>query len=272
MAFLPWPDPGLAKDLGILLLLALPRLAGALSVNPLFSGGVLDGRARFALIGALIMIPAPALLPEASLLAHGDGGWLLLAALIAKETALGLAIGWVSGIVFWAVQSAGFVMDNQRGASMASEMDPLSGEETSPLGSLLFQGVAVVFFLGGGFLAFLKLLWASYAAWPLSSFGPVPAAVPLLFPALADWLMLQTLLLAGPVLAASLLTDVALGLVNRFASQLNVYILSMPIKSGLAAFIMVAYYAVLIGFGQELFQGMLIEVGFLFGPPAAASP
>lgn len=255
------------RDLGFLVLLALPRLAGCLAVNPLFAGGVIDGRARLALVGALVMIPAPALLPETRLLSAGEAGWLLLAALVAKETLLGLAIGWVSGAVFWSVQSAGFLMDNQRGASMASEHDPLSGEETSPLGSLLFQGVATVFFLGGGFLAFLNLLWSSYAVWPLSSFGPSLDRLPLFFPALVDWLMLQTLLLAGPVLAASLLTDAALGLVNRFASQLNVYILSMPVKSGLAALVMVAYYGVLIGFGPELFQNMLHQTGILFGWP-----
>jgi type III secretion protein T len=258
--------------MALLAILALPRLVAAVAVNPLFAGGVLDGRARLALIGALIMIPAPALVPEIGRLPFGEGGWLLFAALAAKETLLGLAIGWVSGIVFWAVQSAGFLMDNQRGASMASGPDPLSGEETSPLGSLLFQGVAAAFFLGGGFLAFLNLLWSSYAAWPLASFGPVPAQVPLLFPALTDWLMLQALLLAGPVLAASLLTDLALGLVNRFASQLNVYILSMPIKSGIAAFIMVAYYGVLVGLGPDLFQNMLHQIGALLGSSPAAAP
>jgi type III secretion protein T len=158
-------------------------------------------------------------------------------------------------------------MDNQRGASMASGMDPLSGEETSPMGSLLFQGVAVVFFVGGGFLAFIKLIWASYAIWPVSSLTPVMTHVagPLFFVALADWLMLQMLLLAGPVVAASLLCDVSLGLVNRFASQLNVYVLSMPIKSGMAAFILVAYYAALIAMGPELIQHMFNQLWQLGG-------
>jgi type III secretion protein T len=252
-------------------ILGLPRLVAAFSINPLFGGGVIDTRVRFALCGALLMIPAPALssgLPVA--LTQGPpqvGGWLLLVALLAKETILGLAIGWVSGIVFWAVQSAGFLMDNQRGASMASGPDPLSGEETSPLGSLLFQGVAVAFFVGGGFVAFLRLIWSSYALWPAASLYPAesPGVGALFFASLTDWLTLQTLLLAGPVVAASLLADAGLGLINRFASQLNVFVLSMPIKSGLASLILVGYYAVVIGHSPGLFQTMLSQVSRLFG-------
>jgi type III secretion protein T len=244
-------------------------LGAALTVNPLLAGSVLSGQARFAVIGALLLIPAPALREELQALLESGGGWPLYAALAAKEVLVGLAIGWVSGIVFWAVQSAGFLMDNQRGASMASDMDPLSGEETSPMGSLLFQGVAAVFFMGGGFLAFLRLLWASYGVWPVASFfpalGPGAMAGPTFFISLVDWLMLQTLLLAGPVVCASLLCDVSLGLINRFASQLNVYILSMPIKSGLAALILVGYYAAIIAMAPEMISSMGEQLMLLGG-------
>jgi type III secretion protein T len=188
-------------------------------------------------------------------------------ALAAKETLIGLIVGWVSGIVFWAIESAGFLMDNQRGASMASGSNPLSSEETTPMGSLLFQGVVAVFFLTGGFLSFIRLIWASYAVWPLASFWPEFAtpAGPMFFVSLVDWLSLQTLLLAGPVVAACLLTDVSLGLVNRFASQLNVYVLAMPIKSGIASFILVAYYVALLNLSPSLFEGALGWLWRVFG-------
>jgi type III secretion protein T len=263
----PWlagTDPG---TLPLILLLGLPRLAGALTVAPFMGGAVLGGQSRLAVIGALSLIPAPSLLPDLRALAASGPGFHVYLALAAKEAALGLAIGWVSGIVFWAVQSAGFLMDNQRGASMASGPNPLSGDETTPLGSLLFQGVAAVFFLGGGFMSFLRLLWSSYAVWPAGSLAPAiaPGAGPLFFVSLVDWLMLQTLLLAGPVVAACLLTDVSLGLVNRFASQLNVYVLSMPVKSGMTAFVLVGYYAFLISLGPDLFRAMFDQLWGLLG-------
>jgi type III secretion protein T len=36
----------------------------------------------------------------------------------------------------------------------------------------------------------------------------------------------------------------ALGLVNRFAPQLNVFILSLPIKSALAALLLIFYFSI----------------------------
>jgi type III secretion protein T len=255
------------KGLGAFLAVATPRLLAALTVNPIFGGGAVSGQTRFAVVGALTLIPAPFLWPEVLAILAGEASWPVYLALVAKETLLGLLIGWVSGIVFWAVQSAGFLMDNQRGASMATGPNPLSSDETSPMGSMLFQGVVAVFFLTGGFLSFIRLIWASYSVWPLASFWPEfgsPAGA-LFFVALVDWLSLQTLLLAGPVVAACLLTDVSLGLVNRFASQLNVYVLAMPIKSGLASFILVSYYVALLNLSPGLFASGLGFLRRIFG-------
>ena len=100
------------------------------------------------------------------------------------------------------------------------------------------------------------MLYASYEIWPAAHPLPVrltPAA-PLYFAGKVGWLLGHMLLFAGPVAAACLLTDISLGLVNRFASQLNVYVLAMPIKSGLAAFLLCFYFGLLLSHAPELFQ------------------
>ncbi|WP_443667045.1 flagellar biosynthetic protein FliR, partial [Desulfovibrio sp.] len=82
----------------------------------------------------------------------------------------------------------------------------------------------------------------------------VPQGAPLYFAEKVGWLMGHMLLLAGPIAAACLLTDVALGLINRFASQLNVYVLAMPIKCGIAAFLLCFYFGLLLSHAPELFD------------------
>ena len=59
---------------------------------------------------------------------------------------------------------------------------------------------------------------------------------------------------------ACLLTDVSLGLINRFASQLNVYVLAMPIKSGVAAFLMLFYFMMLLSNAAGLFDGFKADL------------
>ena len=58
------------------------------------------------------------------------------------------------------------------------------------------------------------------------------------------------------LVVACLLTDISLGLINRFASQLNVYVLAMPIKSGVAAFLMLFYFMMLLSNATGLFDGV----------------
>ena len=156
------------------------------------------------------------------------------------------------------MQSAGFLMDNQRGASQANEADPLSGEESSPLGSFLFQSFVFLFFVSGAFLAFLTLFFQTYVFWPPGEWLPGlgGAQLPLFVAGMVSWLMTKMLLLAGVVLVASFLVDLALGLINRFAAQLNVYLLAMPIKSGLTMLIVLIFFPLFIGDSPGLFEEM----------------
>ncbi|MDR0354574.1 MAG: type III secretion system export apparatus subunit SctT [Deltaproteobacteria bacterium] len=250
----------------VAVLLGLPRLAAVLAFCPFTAGEVFNGQMKSGLVLVLFLTLWPLIYhqtPDLPALAASD--WALVALLAGKEVVVGFVLAFVSGIVFWAVQSAGFVMDNQRGASMATESDPLSGQETSPLGSLFFQTAVLAFFLGGGVLVFFRVLYESYVFWPPASFWPAfsGTGTPLFALRLVDWLQLQTVLLAGPVLAACLLADVSLGLINRFASQLNVYVLAMPIKSGLAMFMLIAYYVMLINHMPSLFSTMFEQMSFL---------
>jgi type III secretion protein T len=92
------------------------------------------------------------------------------------------------------------------------------------------------------------VLFASYAAWPVVSFWPQVAdpKFALFFLRQVDLIMYYTVLLAAPVVMLTFLTDLGLGLINRFAPQLNVFFLAMPIKSGLAIFVLVIYFTTLM--------------------------
>lgn len=233
------------------MVIGMPRLTVIMMVAPFMGGSIVTGQLRMTIAFACYLLAHPlvyAQLPQSS-----DIPLYVAAtytALIVKETLIGLLLGFSAGIVFWAFQSAGFFIDNQRGASMAEEADPLSGEQTSPLGSLLFQGITFLFYSSGMFTAFLGVVYASYMVWPPSHLLPVSLftdiRLPIFFAEQTNRLMLVMLLLAGPITVACLLTDVSLGLINRFASQLNVYVLAMPIKSGVAALLLVFYFEMLM--------------------------
>ncbi|RXF75230.1 EscT/YscT/HrcT family type III secretion system export apparatus protein [Desulfovibrio sp. DS-1] len=246
----------------------MPRLFMVAQVAPFLAGSVVTGQLRMVLVFACYLPVHPVILGQ---LPKGSVFDLTLlghyGALVLKESLMGLVLGLLAGIAFWTVQSAGFLIDNQRGASMAEESDPMSGEQTTPTGAFLLQTMMYLFYTSGAFLAFLGLLYASYEIWPVPSLAPLAWSieVPLLFAGRVAWLMSHMVLLAGPLVVACLLADISLGLVNRFASQLNVYVLAMPVKSAVASLLLVLYFGALAAKTPDLFAEVAADLQRLQG-------
>lgn len=238
--------------------LGMPRLFVMFTVTPFLGGSIVTGPLRTTLVLPLMLFIYPTL-PDASALTGGlnnTGAVFLILTLMVKEVFLGFTLGFLVSILFWTVQSAGFLMDNQRGASQSQTSDPISQESTSPLGSFLFQVLVYMFFTSQSFMVFLSVCFSSYMVWPVGQLLPWPStlALPLLFAGQVSWLALYMLLLSAPVVIACFLSDFCLGLVNRFAQQLNVFILSMGVKSGATAFLIFLYLYPLCQIFVELME------------------
>ena len=240
------------------------RLAVFLTIAPCFGGGVLPAGVRAALVAALYAVLHPVMLEAVAgfMPVTGETG-LRLGGLLLKEVFVGFVLGWLSGLLFWAIEGAGIFIDNQRGAAVEQETDPLSGNASSPTGSFLFQSTVYAFFASGCFLTFLVLLYGTYDIWPPAEYLPArfftETGSALFFgEALADF-MTNVILISAPVVLACLFTDAALGLVNRFAPQLNVYVLAMPVKCALASFLLIIYFALLMTDVPERFAAIGVD-------------
>lgn len=226
------------------LILTLPRVYAFMASSGLLVSTAVPRPARVAVILALSVVPAGINLQ------HVDGFDRQLtsyATYLVKETAVGFVLGSLVGWVFWGVQSAGALIDNQRGSSMASSIDPLQGQESSTLGIAFSQVFLTYLYVAGAVLPIVGLLYRSFALWP------APSALPILtdrFPALMlgafDHAIEFVVVMAGPVVAVMFLAEFALAMVSRFAPQIQVFVLAMPIKSGLAMFILIFYFATLL--------------------------
>lgn len=110
----------------------------------------------------------------------------------------------------------------------------------------------VFFLVGGGFTLMLTMLYDSFRLWDLWDWTPTlrPESVPLMLDQLGRFLRL-TLLFAAPAIVAMFLAEVGLALVSRFAPQLQVFFLAMPIKSALALLVLVLYMSTLFEYAGE---------------------
>ena len=220
---------------------SMPRLLALFSVVPLFNRQALPGLLRIGVAFSFSVFLIPSLENESINVMRSGSGLFII---IIKEALLGFLIGFVISIPLWALDVAGVYVDNQRGASIASSINPLTGHDSSPLGEVFSQAAIVLLIISGGITMMLTIVYDSYAFWPvfklLPNFSDQTVMVLL---GLVDKLMRIAILLSAPVIFAMFLAELALGMVSRFVPQLQVFFLAMPLKSAIAFFILSVYMA-----------------------------
>ena len=241
--------------------LVLPRIVGAFGVLPLLTGRSIPALVRnsFFVSLAILVYPLAAATPAAT-----GAGSVALPMIIVKELLIGLYLGFVFSAVFWAMSAAGNLIDTKVGTNFAATLDPIQGHQTSLTGELLSQLAAWLFMASGAFTLFIDLLMTSYTVWPVAQLLP-PLRVAARELAIGEFgsLMTTALLLAAPALVVMSLIDLALGLVNRYAQQLNVFSLTMAIKAWVAIWIVLLSVGVFVEVAmRRLFEsrGLLNEL------------
>ena len=219
--------------------LAMARVGGAFAICPALTESMIPGAARRVVTLGFAALAVPFI--HASM-PPGEPIWWMFAVVAAREAVIGFFIGFFAAIPFWVAENVGNFIDNQRGATMGEVYSPLNGSQVSTTGIFFTQLVSTVFFVGGAVFLFLGALYKSYSVWPVFveglSFAP-DAPVQVL--GALDGMLKTTVVISAPVIIVMFLATLGLGLVNRTAPQLNVFFLSMPVKSALGVAMLIVY-------------------------------
>jgi type III secretion protein T len=216
--------------------LAAMRIAVAFVMLPIFSKELIPPLIRgaifisFAFIVTVLQEPIDFSLFDTS-------AWI---ATIAKEVYIGIAIGIFFGLFLWCFEAAGQIVDTQIGLTMAQIYDPIEGHQTSLVGLFLSRVANYVFIVSGGLGLLVATLFESYALWPIASMTPIINSDGLeLFKMEFQSFFVLMVMVASPFLVVLFLIDATMGLINREASQFNVYFLSIPIKMLASTFVLI---------------------------------
>ena len=227
--------------------LAMARIGGAFAICPALTDSMVPGVARrVAVLGfSCIVIPAVhAGMPP------GEPNLWAFSLLALKEAFIGFMLGFFSAVPFWIAENVGNFIDNQRGATMGEVYSPLSGAQVSTTGIFFTQIVSAIFFVGGAVLVLLGAIYSSYSIWPVfpeASAGASPFGFSFVSDAPTqalkslDLMLRTTVVISAPVIIVMFLATLGLGFVNRTAPQLNVFFLSMPVKSALGVAMLAVY-------------------------------
>lgn len=232
------------------LLWPLSRILGLVAAAPLFGNAAVPISTKVSLGVLLAMIIAPTVpaLPAADPMSMA--GLLILT----QEMLIGLAMGFSIRIVFAAIEMAGEISSLTMGLGFASFFDPQTKGRSSAISQFLTMLATLMFLTVNGHLVLLAALAESFVSLPISA-SPINGGG---FQQLAAWggeIFRSGVQISLPIVAALLLTNVALGILTRAAPQLNIFGIGFPVTLGVGLLVL----AMVLPYLAVPFQNMFLR-------------
>ena len=233
-------------------MLLMSRIGALLMVLPIFGWRTIPIPVKIAMTLAVtgcfaVVVPMPPI--------TADLHWVSGVLLMVKEILLGVALGLAVTLVYRGVQQGAAIAARQMGFADAGIGDPAFDESAYPV-ELLLEMVFIVFFLANdGHHLLLMVIARSYDAFPVGQMPHVGLLAEAVLQA-GSTMLLFALQLSGPLLAAFLVLGVLLGVIARVLPELNIMMLSLPLRVALGIFLASLLVPYLGGFAFRLAEWM----------------
>jgi flagellar biosynthesis protein FliR len=214
-------------------LMVFLRVGAFLMVLPFFSSTNFPVTMRVAISAFVALLLGPSLPP----FPLGQLSFFSLFGVMIQEVSIGLLLGFVSRMVFYAADLAGNIIATELGLNLGSILNPLTQQNSAIPGTILF------------FLAAVVMLTLDLHHWILVGFERTYLVLPMagahlnsaLFATVVGHtskIFIVGLQIAAPVLAVSFVVTVVFAMLSRAVPQMNVFILSFSFRiiGGLAVF------------------------------------
>lgn len=161
---------------------------------------------------------------------HGPAEFSVVS--ILSEMITGTVMGLVYSTPFFIFAAFGEYIDNQRGANISDTADPTTGTDASPFSTFMNLFSVSFFLLNDGLVLLMASVQDSFRLLP-----PGTLLTEIHYAPLFHWLtnsLSLSLLFCMPVLIILFISEVSLGILALYNSQLNPFSLSLSIKSIIA--------------------------------------
>ena len=199
------------------------RIMAMMITAPVLGDGTIPipVRALLAVVLSFLMLPltSKGAMPDAFSLA----GVLAMF----EQAVIGAVIGLALQFAMAAISMLGFLASSQIGFSMATMNDPVNGQASDVISSLMALVAMLVFFAIDAHLVLVAVLGQSFLAWPVGG-----GLQPMLLEAVAlnlSWVFAAAILLALPLVFSTVVVQIGFGFLNRVAPSLNLFSLGFSL-------------------------------------------
>jgi flagellar biosynthetic protein FliR len=225
------------------------RLSGLMLFAPFFSSAVIPTRVKAILVLALTLVLYPTVGRDLS--AHTIADWPIL---VFTEFLIGAGMGIATNAVFEAVQMAGQVLGVQMGYSLINILDPQTQVDTTVV-AMFYQSIVMLLFLRMDVHYWLlRAIGNSYLYMPPGT-THLSSLFTLAVLKIGGQVFGLGIQIAAPVLSATLIADIVLGLLGKASPQLPLMMLGPAVKSLLGLLILIAS----LKYWPDLFHRLFLE-------------
>lgn len=215
-------------------------------------------KVTFTLILSFLIFPQVSMAKVFSLPNH----WIVYVLSLTGEIGLGLILGYAIRLLFVGIELAGQIIGLQMGLSMAEFIDPVTTQEVSVI-SQFKNLLALMIFLGiNAHYAFLRTMVDSFELVP-------PGVFTLSFPFVRTVVKMTgdvfalALKAGAPIILTLLLVQIIMGVINRVIPQINIFMISLPLKIGVGLLVIGLSIPYLLYFLEGIFGQVYQNLIFL---------
>ena len=164
-------------------------------------------------------------------------------------------MGFILSMIFASFQLGAQFFSVQIGLGMSEVFDPITQQQTPLLGYLFYSIAVLVFLVMGGFHMVILAVVDSFKLLPAVN---IPSGENILELGVRyfSYMFVIALKIAIPVIAASIIVIVSLGILGKVAPQANLLILGLPLQWGVGIIMIL----VLTPYMVEVFA-LMVETG-----------
>lgn len=234
------------------------RVMAMLSVAPVIGEASVPVTVKVLLslvLGVILMPTVHSVVPIDPMSLHGVVATI-------EQAVIGGLLGLAFHLSMAVIMVLGYLLSSQMGLSMAVMNDPLNGASSDVISSLMSILSILAFFSMDGHLVLTGVVGASFQAWPVG--GGLSALSLETIAYNVSWVFSAAMLLAIPVVFATLVVQLGFGFLTRVAPSLNLFSLGFSVIT-LFGLLMLAqvvrfvpdHYVRLTGRVLEMLQGMM---------------
>ena len=204
---------------------------------PIFQSRVIPVKVKVLLAFALALVVAPYIKSDLNL---NQFSTMMAIFTLIQEILVGLIIGFMANLVFYALQTAGYFIDTVIGFGIVNIIDPNTGSQMPVMGQFNYILATMIFLAINGHHTLIISLIQSYSIIKPGMLFLKKEAVGIFVQGFAHMFYLG-FNIGIPIMGTIFLVDVALGIIAKLVPQVNVFVIGFSVKI-LIGFIIIIFF------------------------------